>query len=157
MTKVKFLADESCDFIVVRTLRSGGYDVLSVAESFPSVSDLKVIQQAIKEERILLTEDKDFGEWVFAHGKDGAGVILIRFPGNARTQLGEEIRLLMVVRTLGFPIYFWRFRALSPPENGGSSTFSSHTSNLKPQSAKRLPFYFNLFPFSFRLLPLNII
>jgi hypothetical protein len=42
-----------------------------------------------------LTEDKDFGEWVFAHGKDAAGVILIRFPGNARTQLGEEIRLLV--------------------------------------------------------------
>jgi predicted nuclease of predicted toxin-antitoxin system len=95
LTKVKFLADESCDFIVVRTLRSGGYDVLSVAESFPSVSDFNVIQQAIKEERILLTEDKDFGEWVFAHGKDAAGVILIRFPGNARTQLGEEIRLLV--------------------------------------------------------------
>jgi len=95
LTEIKFLADESCDFIVVRTPRSDGYDVLSVAESFPSSSDHQVIQQAIKEKRILLTEDKDFGEWVFAHGKDVAGVILIRFPGNARTQLGEEIRLLV--------------------------------------------------------------
>jgi predicted nuclease of predicted toxin-antitoxin system len=93
--EIKFLADESCDFIVVRTLRSEGYDVLSVAESFPSASDHKVIQHAFAEERILLTEDKDFGEWVFAHGKDAAGIILIRFPGNARTQLGEEIRLLV--------------------------------------------------------------
>ena len=42
-----------------------------------------------------MTEDKDFGEWVFAHGKDIAGVVLIRFPGNARTQLGEEIKILV--------------------------------------------------------------
>ena len=93
MTEIKFLADESCDFIVVRTLRSDGYDVLSVAESFPSASDHQVIQQAIKEKRILLTEDKDFGEWVFAHGEKIDGVILIRFPGNARKRLGEEIIL----------------------------------------------------------------
>ena len=98
MTEINFLVDESCDFIVVRTLRSGGYDVLYVAESFPSASDHQVIQQANNEERIILTEDKDFGEWVFAHGKNVAGVILIRFPGNARTQLGEEIRLLLDIR-----------------------------------------------------------
>jgi len=40
-------------------------------------------------------EDKDFGEWVFAHGAKIEGVILIRFPGNARTRLGEEIILLV--------------------------------------------------------------
>ena len=95
MNEIKFLADESCDFIVVRTLRSANYDVLSVAESFPSISDQQVLQHAIKKDRILLTEDKDFGEWVFAYGKKVAGVILIRYPGNSRTQLGEEIRLLV--------------------------------------------------------------
>ena len=35
------------------------------------------------------------GEWVFAHGEKIEGVILIRFPGNARTRLGEEIILLV--------------------------------------------------------------
>jgi len=83
LTEITFLADESCDFLVVRKLRSAQYDVLSVAESFPSVTDKQVLEHAIKEGRILLTEDKDFGEWVFAHGKKMEGVILIRFPGNA--------------------------------------------------------------------------
>jgi hypothetical protein len=32
---------------------------------------------------------------VFAHGEKVAGIILIRFPGNARTTLGEEIILLV--------------------------------------------------------------
>jgi hypothetical protein len=29
---MRFLADESCDFAVVRALRSAGHDVLAVAE-----------------------------------------------------------------------------------------------------------------------------
>ena len=32
---------------------------------------------------------------MFAHGEKIAGVILIRYPGNARTRLGEEIILLI--------------------------------------------------------------
>jgi predicted nuclease of predicted toxin-antitoxin system len=95
LKEIKFLADESCDFIVVRTMRSAEYDVLSVAESFPSASDQQVLRHAAKEKRILLTEDKDFGEWVFAHGENVSGVILIRFPANARRQLGEEIKALV--------------------------------------------------------------
>jgi predicted nuclease of predicted toxin-antitoxin system len=95
LAEINFLADESCDFTVVRALRAAKFDVLSVAESFPSISDEQVLQRSLKEERILLTEDKDFGEWVFAHGKKVPGVILVRFPGNARKQLAEEIRMLV--------------------------------------------------------------
>jgi len=71
--------------------------VLSVSESFPSASDQQVLRYAIKENRVLLTEDKDFGEWVFAHDESVSGVILIRFPANARSQLGEEIKVLVEV------------------------------------------------------------
>ena len=63
-------------------------------QSFPSATDQKVLKHAIQEGRILSKEDKDFGEWVFAHGQKIAGVILIRYPGNARKRLGEEIILL---------------------------------------------------------------
>jgi predicted nuclease of predicted toxin-antitoxin system len=100
LKEIKFLADESCDFMIVRTLRSSDYDVLSVAESFPSISDKQVIDHAIKDERILLTEDKDFGEWVFAHGKKVSGVVLIRFPGNARSQLCKEMMVLVEVHSI---------------------------------------------------------
>jgi predicted nuclease of predicted toxin-antitoxin system len=71
-----------------------------VAESFPSASDQQVLRHAAKEKRILLTEDKDFGEWVFAHGEDVSGVILIRFPANARRQLGEDIKVLADIHGL---------------------------------------------------------
>jgi predicted nuclease of predicted toxin-antitoxin system len=92
---IGFLADENCDFIVVRSLRQAGYDVCSIAEVFPSASDAQVLQLAIDEKRTLITEDKDFGEWVFSHGKKLEGVILIRFPGNARSSLSEKIKILV--------------------------------------------------------------
>ncbi len=93
--KIKFLADESCDFIVVRTLRSSGYDVVSVAESFPSSSDIKVLKIAVDEKRVLLTEDKDFGEWVFAHTEEMYGIVLIRYPASLRSELGEAVNTLV--------------------------------------------------------------
>jgi len=93
--RIKFLADESCDFTVVRTLRSADYDVVSVAESLPSTPDVEVLRFAVEEERILLTEDKDFGEWIFAHGEVMSGVVLIRFPANMRLELGNAVSSLV--------------------------------------------------------------
>lgn len=89
------MADESCDFAVVRALRSAGYDVVSVAESFPLALDMKVLKISVEQKRVLLTEDKDFGEWVFAHREAMAGVVLIRFPANVRSKLGEAITFLV--------------------------------------------------------------
>ncbi|MGD9262629.1 MAG: DUF5615 family PIN-like protein [Desulfobacterales bacterium] len=66
----------------------------------PFSSDHQVLRHATKKRRILLTEDKDFGEWVFAHGENVSGVILIRFPANARRQLGEEIKALVDIHGL---------------------------------------------------------
>jgi predicted nuclease of predicted toxin-antitoxin system len=58
-----FLAGESCDFAVVRALRAEGYDVLAVSEVMRRSDDRELIDQASRERRILLTEDKDFGCW----------------------------------------------------------------------------------------------
>lgn len=61
MPDLHFLADESCDFAVVRALRAAGYDVLAVGEVITRSDDRELIEQAARERRILLTEDKDFG------------------------------------------------------------------------------------------------
>jgi len=41
---LRFLADERCDFAVVRALRAGGFEVLAVAELMPGVDDDQVIR-----------------------------------------------------------------------------------------------------------------
>jgi len=88
---MRFLADESCDFSVVRALRTARHDVGAVAEVAPGAPDEIVIDLALRDKRILLTEDKDFGQLVYAAGKTSVGVILIRFPASARAALPQAI------------------------------------------------------------------
>ena len=92
---LRFLADESCDFAVVRDLRAHGYDVLAVGEVTFRSDDRELIEQAYRERRILLTEDKDFGWLVFASYAGSAGVILLRFPALARQAMVLAIRQLV--------------------------------------------------------------
>lgn len=92
---MRFLADESCDFAVVRTLRAAGHDVLAVSEFQQRSVDHQLIEIAYTQGRILLTEDKDFGWLVFAGQMDNAGVILIRFPATARAALAPSITRLV--------------------------------------------------------------
>ena len=84
-----FLADESCDFAIIRALRAEGFDVVSVTESYPALADEYVLEIAYREKRLLLTEDKDFGEWVFSHGKKMAGIVLFRYPARLRHSIAN--------------------------------------------------------------------
>lgn len=45
---MRFLADESCDFAVVRALRDEGYDVQAIIEVCPGAEDRYVIELAIR-------------------------------------------------------------------------------------------------------------
>lgn len=88
---LRFLADESCDFAAVRALRAEGFDVLSVAENLSGAEDEQVMEVALRERRIVLTEDKDFGQLVFAAGRESVGVVLIRFAASARAKLRDRV------------------------------------------------------------------
>lgn len=77
--KLKFLADESLEYSIVLWFRELSYDVISVAEDFPSVKDEKILKKAIQEDRIIITNDKDFGNLVFLNKLSHKGVILLRF------------------------------------------------------------------------------
>jgi len=92
---MRFLADEGCDFNLVRALREAGHDVLAVCETSPRAGDIGIIELAVREERVLLTEDKDFGQLVFAHGKDVRGVVFLRYPFSIRQKLSEEVLRLI--------------------------------------------------------------
>jgi predicted nuclease of predicted toxin-antitoxin system len=84
---MRFLADESCDFRVVRALRAAGHDVAAILEIAPGASDDAVIDLAAREGRIVLTEDRDFGRLVYAGAKPALGVVLARYPSAARAGL----------------------------------------------------------------------
>lgn len=86
-----FLADESCDFAVVIAVRAAGHDVTAIVEFKRGAEDETVLAMARSESRVLLTEDKDFGLLAYAGGQRTAGVILIRFPSDARSSLGQAV------------------------------------------------------------------
>jgi predicted nuclease of predicted toxin-antitoxin system len=88
---VRFLADESCDFALVRALRAELHDVRALAEETSRTIDAEVIETAGREKRILLTEDKDFGWYAFVARVENEGVILVRFPVSARGNLGRVV------------------------------------------------------------------
>ena len=95
---MRFLADECCDGGVVRALRDHGHDVFSVAESLPGASDDALLALAFEEERLVLTEDRDFGELVHRLRLPSHGVVYLRFGVEDRAE--KAPRLVEVVDTL---------------------------------------------------------
>lgn len=76
---MRFVADECVSPVLVAWLRAEGYDVLSILETHRSAKDEFILALAVREERILLTEDNDFGELIFRGDPlPIAGVILLR-------------------------------------------------------------------------------
>jgi predicted nuclease of predicted toxin-antitoxin system len=69
---VKFPADECCDALVVAGLRKDGHDVLFVPDIAPGTDDETVLRRTAAEARIVLTENKDFGELVVRRLLKGA-------------------------------------------------------------------------------------
>lgn len=60
-------------------------------------TDQSVLALSSAEQRVLLTEDKDFGELVFA-GARSCGVLLIRFPSDARSRMAKAILQVVAER-----------------------------------------------------------
>lgn len=86
---MRLIADESCDFGIVRGLRSVGHDVISIAETQPGIEDHQVIQLARSERRLLVTKDNDFGHIVFSAATEPSGVLHIRCPALARSSFHD--------------------------------------------------------------------
>jgi len=79
---IDFIVDECTGFGVVKHLRGKGYNVLSVNEDMLSADDSDIIKRAWSENRILITNDKDFGEKVYRDGYQHRGILLLRLSDD---------------------------------------------------------------------------
>ena len=76
---MRLLADENVPYPAIAALRSDGHDVISVAELSPGSADTDIFDWAIRDDRIILTFDKDFGEIARQTPASAqSGVILLR-------------------------------------------------------------------------------
>lgn len=92
---MRFLVDEGCDAIIVRTMRQLGHDVTFIAEISPGIPDEEVLTTAHTEQRVLVTEDRDFCELVFRDNKPSFGIILVRISDENRRQKATRITDLL--------------------------------------------------------------
>lgn len=82
---MRFIVDESAGAAVVEYLRTTGHDLLAVVEAMPQADDHDILARANTEGRILITNDKDFGELVFRGGQAHHGVVLLRLHNESPT------------------------------------------------------------------------
>ncbi len=76
---MKLLANENFPLDSVKLLRKLGYEIKSIGEDYPSISDKEVMSIAQNENRIILTFDRDYGELIFKYNlKPEDGVIYLR-------------------------------------------------------------------------------
>lgn len=85
------LVDENIDDHITEAIRSINVDVYSVAKHTPGIKDEEIIELSRIPPRIILTEDKDFGEWVFSHGVKGVSVILLRYKFSDTKRMIEVL------------------------------------------------------------------
>ena len=75
---MRFLVDECTGPAVDEWLSEQGHDSASVYDESPGCPDDEVIAWAVREDRILVTNDKDFGEKVYRESSSHHGVVLLR-------------------------------------------------------------------------------
>ena len=73
------LADENINYRIIDAIEQIGIEVQPVAKSHRGIRDSRVIEISRTPPKTILTEDKDFGTWVFAHDVKDISVILLRY------------------------------------------------------------------------------
>lgn len=76
---MKFIVDENIGASIIKFLRDKGFDVKSVSEVYPTRDDAFIIKAAHEENRVIVTNDKDFGYLAFKTKPLPPAIILFRF------------------------------------------------------------------------------
>lgn len=95
-TVLRFIVDECTGPHAATWLKEKGFEVLSVYDQMPGIRDIEILKIAQKENWIILTNDKDFGEMIFKNELKHHGIILLRLA-DERSQnkihvLGELLK-----------------------------------------------------------------
>ncbi len=78
---MRILADENIHAGIVAWLRANGEDIVHVADGPSAMTNEVLLARARDQKRILMTDDKDFGELILHQRLCTCGVILMRLGG----------------------------------------------------------------------------
>ncbi|MGH8598548.1 MAG: DUF5615 family PIN-like protein [Gammaproteobacteria bacterium] len=111
-----FFCDECFSGRTVNALRNSGFDVICAVDVCPAGDDETVLAVAFAHNRVLLTEDYDFGELCVRLGLPSRGVIIVAIKRMPVDKQGDY-----VVRCL---------------ESLGNSVFGAFV-NIEPSRVRR--------------------
>ncbi len=94
---MRLYADACVAGSLVQELRAHGFDVVYAAEGPPRVPDQIILNEASAADRVLLTEDYDFGALTVRERRGAVGVILIELHGLSTER--KIARVLAALRT----------------------------------------------------------
>ena len=95
MKKPKLLLDENIGLLVADKLKSDGFDVLNIVDGWQGTKDVLVLKLALKERRVLVTLDKDFGQLIYADSRKHAGVVFLRLNDQSPQNVYKILSLLL--------------------------------------------------------------
>lgn len=108
---MNILADESVDGPIVYRLRRDGHQVHYVAEMESGISDDVVLDLANREDALLLTADRDFGELVYRQGRITSGIVLVRLAGLSPLHKADIVSSALAQHA---PELLYSFTVISP-------------------------------------------
>jgi predicted nuclease of predicted toxin-antitoxin system len=94
---VRFLIDENISPVIGDALRNCGHDVIAATVVCPGQPDRRVVEIAKAEGRVVISEDKDFGELAFRDGLFPLGLARLVLPGmNPQQKAARLIEVLEI-------------------------------------------------------------
>ena len=89
---MKFLANQNFPRPSIIAIRERGYEVVSVSEKYPGITDESIISIASQHDLIILTFDKDYGEIIFKYSKvNPPAVVFFREKGDSPQFAGQTL------------------------------------------------------------------
>ena len=76
--RLRLLVDVSLGLSLETRIRNSGHDAVFVRDLDPRLPDSAILDLAQREDRVVVTMDKDFGELVFRSQRPHRGVLLLR-------------------------------------------------------------------------------
>jgi predicted nuclease of predicted toxin-antitoxin system len=96
VSEIKFLADVNVEKPIVDYLSKLGYDIKWIPDYDCEMFDGELLQMANEEQRILITNDKGFGDLVIMQKKLSVGAILFRVKGQGSQEKIKLVRKLLM-------------------------------------------------------------
>jgi predicted nuclease of predicted toxin-antitoxin system len=97
---MKFLGDVGVSTSTLRALREAGYDAVHLREqNLHRLPDKAILEKALKEGRIVLTFDLDFGDLLATSGGRLPSVIIFRLYNQTPSNVTKRLFDLLPVET----------------------------------------------------------